>query len=176
MMFVAVGHEVIPLLILQGRYEKALDDSASSQQLWTTAADIIDRTFVHPIPSRELNTLGNTFGQAQDQCLQAMGYLGSTLQRDCCLSDALNTNGTILPWASRKYPTSLKTYRLIVLPFFTSYWEGAFGRKRVLFGAPGMVKEALTQALTEPEGKRVQAVLKAVSLGLDGDAGILRSL
>ncbi len=61
---------------------RKMADSASSQQLWISAADIIDRTFVHPVPSRELNALGNTFGQAQDQSLQAMSYLGSTLQRD----------------------------------------------------------------------------------------------
>ncbi len=262
MILVAVGHEVIPLLILQGRYEKALDvaletcaatvasmlmhenlrdlasmeldieatlgskpneawnqaereaaymgllpivfhlgtialtdpdrasilaqnasaycrkiaDSASSRQVWTSAANILDRTFVHPASSRELNTLGNTFGQAQELCLQAMSYLGATLQRDCHLRDALNAHGTIVPWVSRKYPTSSKTYRLVVLPFFSTYWEGAFGRKRVLFGAPGLVKAALTQALTEPEGQRAQAVLKAVALGLSGDASILRNL
>ena len=128
------------------------------------------------IPSRELNALANPFGQAQDQCLQAISNLGSILQRDCRLSDALNTHGTIIPWASRKYPTSLKTYRLIVRPFFTTYWEEAFGRRRVLFGAPGLVKEALTQALTEPDGQRPQAVLKAAALGLSGDASILRNL
>src|SRR5260370_12831946 len=154
---------------------RKITDSASSQQLWTSAADIIDRTFVHPVPSRELNTLGNTFGQVQDLCLQAMGYLGSTLQRDCPVSHALNAHGTIVPWASRKYPTTSKTYRLIVLPVFTTYWEAAFGRKRVLFGAPGLVKEALTQALTEPEGQRAQAVLKAVDFGLSGEASILRN-
>ncbi len=151
-------------------------DSASSQQFWTSAADIIDRTFVHPVSPRELNALGNTFSQAQDLCLQAMSYLGSTLQRDCRLGDALNAHGTIIPWALLKYPTSLKTYQLIVLPFFTTYWERAFERKRVLFGAPGRVKAALAQALTKPEGQRAQAVLKAVALGLDGDASILQNL
>jgi hypothetical protein len=75
-----------------------------------------------------------------------------------------------------KYPTSLKTYQLIVLPFFTTYWERVFERKRVLFGAPGRVKAALAQALTKPEGQRAQAVLKAVALGLDGDASILQNL
>jgi len=41
---------------------------------------------------------------------------------------------------------------------------------------PGLVKAALTQALAKPEGQRAQAVLKAVALGLDGDASILRKL
>jgi hypothetical protein len=155
---------------------RKIADSASSQQLWTSGANIVDRTFVHPASSRELNALGNTFSRAQDLCLQAMSYLGSTLQRDCHLRDALNAHGTIVAWASRKYPTSSKTYRLIVLPFFSTYWEGAVGRKRVLFGAPDLVKAALAQALTEPEGQRAQAVLKAVALGLDGDVSILRDL
>jgi len=155
---------------------RKIADSASSQQLWVSAADIIDRTFVHPVPSRELNALGNTFGQAQDQSLQAMSYLGSTLQRDCRLNDALNAHGTIVPWVALKYLQSPMTYRLIVLPFFSTYWQTAFERKRVLFGTPRLVQAALSRALSDPEGQRVQAVLKAVALGLSGDASILRIL
>jgi len=155
---------------------RKIADSASSQQLWVSAADIIDRTFVHPTPSRELNALGNTFGQPQDQSLQAMSYLGSTLQRDCRLNDALNAHGAIVPWVARKYLPSPMTYRLIVLPFFSTYWQTAFERKRVLFGTPRLVQAALSRALSEPEGQRAQAVLKGVALGLSGDASILRNL
>ena len=157
-------------------YCRKIGDSASSQQLWVSAADIIDRTFVHPVPSRDLNALGNTFGHTQDQSLHAMSYLGSTLQRDCGLNDAVNAHGAIVPWVARKYLPSPMIYRLIVVPFFSTYWQTAFQRKHVLFGAPRLVQATLSRALIEPEGQRVQAVLKAVALGLSGDASILRTL
>lgn len=151
-------------------------NSASNPQLWVSAATIIDYTFVSPVPPRELNALGNTFGQEQDQSLRVMSYLGSTLQQDCHLNDALNAHSAIVPWVAGKYLLAPITYQLIVLPFFLTYWQAAFERKRGLFSHPRRVQATLSRALTMPEKQRVQAVLKAVALGLNGDANILQNL
>jgi hypothetical protein len=154
---------------------KRIETVASNRQMWSSLADIINRTFILLSSARELNVLGNEFKHEDEYYLRALSYLGSTLQSDCRLNDALNAHAVIVPVMTRIYREfSDITFRNIIVPFFTTYWQLTFERKRVLFRSPRLVEAELASALSCPVEQRAHAVLKAIALGIDGGTSILK--
>jgi hypothetical protein len=72
----------------------------------------------------------------------------------------------VLPCLAQTFDRPFAAHRLILVPFVSDYWNAMFRRERIRFRLPVLVQSALSEAATLPPGERIQAVLRAVLVGI----------
>ena len=140
--------------------------TASDPSLWLTAADLIEKIFLHQTASNDLIQLSNNIDSDNYQVLRVVGYLGATLQRDADLRDSLSAHLAFMPYVFGILKPPSTTYRRVIVPFIVEYWTNAFKQARFLFRTPKVIDEYLIEAQKTAEERRAQVILHSMAFGL----------
>lgn len=139
--------------------------NASDTPLWTSAATILDDSFLGCVGFAQLADQAAALAQEGRLPLAVLAYLGGTIQTDAAPQQSLAAHLSILPyvhWMLR--PGAI--YRRVISPFICAFWSAAFEAAPFHFRTPKQTREALFSALSLPEDVRAQGVLRAVLSGL----------
>jgi len=141
--------------------------TAVDQQLWITAADLLEQIHSQEASHTEIIRRSKTFDFENDAVLRAIGYLIATMQNDTPLEKAIQVHMGLAPFVYR-HPSQLSAvYRQVILPFFTNYWKIKFESMPLLFHSTEFVSRILNTAENLPEAERVQFILLTVALSLN---------
>jgi hypothetical protein len=80
--------------------------------------------------------------------------------------EALSLHLAILPTLATYLDRPFGAYRRILVPFVSTYWIAMFTRMRFRFRNPSLVEEALAAAMVTPTDRRVEAVMRAILIGI----------
>jgi len=142
--------------------------TASDQPLWSTAAQLIEQTFVTLQPVNEWRKTFDVLRPNEDSVLRVLAYLGASLQQDFPLVDACQLHAMILAYMEKAVSQTQSTgYRRLVSPFFTTYWLTKFAQQRFRFRTPTAIEAELYAAQQIPESRRARTILWTVASGLD---------
>lgn len=153
-------------------------DPLGDQELWRTAEEMftlssVDRTNTTGIADRIKAIEGDNERAA---AIRILGYLLCSWHAGPseAIAAHLGMSETLLRWFS----PGNATYRLVVMPYFESYWLSTAERRRAAITAPDMVYAALASASHGPQRERVYAILSAASLGfrIRGASDVLQRL
>ena len=138
---------------------------ASDPELWSTIAELFERGFVRPVPAIELKSMADQF-PADATTLRVLATLFASMQPELTAENALSAHLSVLPCLSQVFDRPFSTHRLILVPFVVDYWNAIFRRMRFRFRSPELVQSALTDANTRPPSVRMQAVIRAMLIGI----------
>ncbi len=141
--------------------------TAVDQQLWITAADLLEQIHSQEASHTEIIRRSKTFDFENDAVLRAIGYLIATMQNDTPLEKAIQVHMGLAPFVYRHPSQQSAVYRQVILPFFTNYWKIKFESMPLLFHSTEFVSRILNTAENLPEAERVQFILLTVALSLN---------
>lgn len=144
---------------------KVVSGNASDTALWTSAATILDESFLGRVGFAQLAEQAGTLAQEGRLPLAVLAYLGGTIQKDAAPQQSLAAHLNILPyvhWQLR--PGAI--YRRVITPFVCAFWPAVFEAAPFHFRTPRLTRGALSSAITLPDDVRAQGVLWAVLKGL----------
>lgn len=140
--------------------------NASSPEVSTTAAELIEDIFVNRLPSADLLSRYDIEVVSSNPGLGFLANLGATLASDIALPTARRFHQNLLDY-SKGSLTPLRGFEpRLLAPFFAKYWSDALSRKRLQFKVPALVQTELDAVLNSEAGGRAQGILNAVGLGL----------
>jgi DNA replication protein DnaC len=146
---------------------RQISATAVDQQLWITAADLLEQIHSQEASHDEIIRRSKTFNSENDAVLRAIGYLIATMQNDTPLEKAIQVHMGLAPFVYR-HPSQLSAvYRQVILPFFTNYWKIKFESMPLLFHSTEFVSRSLNTAENLPEAERVQFILLTVAFSLN---------
>jgi len=145
-----------------------INATASDQALWSTAAQLIEQTFVSLRPVSEWRKTFDALPRNEYDVLRVLAYFGASLQQGFSLDDACQLHAMILAYMEKAVSRPQSTaYRRLVSPFFTTYWLTKFAQQRFRFRTPTAIEAELDAAQQIPESRRAHTILWAVASGLD---------
>jgi hypothetical protein len=146
---------------------RQISATAVDQQLWITAADLLEQIHSQEASHDDIIRRSKTFNSENDAVLRAIGYLIATMQNDTPLEKAIQVHMGLAPFVYH-HPSQLSAvYRRVILPFFIDYWKSKFERMPLLFRSTQFVSRILNTVENLPEAERVQFILLAVALSLN---------
>jgi hypothetical protein len=138
---------------------------ASDPDLWSSIAELFEKGFVQPVPADELKGIADAL-PATATTLRALALLFASMQSDIIAENALAAQLSVLPCLEQTFDRPFAAHRLILVPFVSDYWNGMFRRQRFRFRLPDLVWSALSEAAISPPGERIQAVVRAILIGI----------
>jgi hypothetical protein len=146
---------------------RQISATAVVQQLWITAADILEQIHSQEASHDDIIRRSKTFNSENDAVLRAIGYLIATMQKDTPLEKAIQVHMGLAPFVYH-HPSQLSAvYRRVILSFFIDYWKSKFERMPLLFRSTQFVSRILNTVENLPEAERVQFILLAVAISLN---------
>lgn len=143
---------------------------ANDPALWTTMADILERTYEERASGHDLVTLGNSFSGSSHHVLTILAYLGASLHAGP--SDAFNAQLAVMRVLFSYFPPDSAIHRQLFLPLIENLWVNSFEQRRFAFTTPTLVEESLTQARQMPVERRMKAILRAIRHGVTTRADV----
>jgi hypothetical protein len=144
---------------------RQIEAQACDPDLWSSIADLFVSSFIRPVPASELKQMAHRL-PAEATTLRVLTTLFASMQPDITAESALAAHLSVLPCLCEVFDQPLSTHRLILVPFVVDYWNATFRRMRFRFRAPELVQLALSEASAKPPSIRVQAVMRAVLIGI----------
>jgi len=144
---------------------RQIEAQACDPDLWSSIADLFVSGFIRPVPASELKQMADRL-PAEATTLRVLTTLFASMQPDITAESALAAHLSVLPCLCEVFDQPLSTHRLILVPFVVDYWNATFRRMRFRFRAPELVQLALSEASAKPPSIRVQAVMRAVLIGI----------
>ncbi len=137
---------------------------AVSSSLWTGAANVVEVVFVHEVSWKEILDKGNEYNNDLELGLKSLCYLGASLL--AIPEHAIKLQISVFPLLYNQLSSLKSLYRLIVIPFVSTFWSEKFKAARFRFRAPAMVELELEQALQLPPHRMAQGIFKTIAPGL----------
>ncbi len=144
---------------------RQISAGASDPDLWSDIAELFEKGFVRPVPADELKGIADGLA-ATATTRWALALLFASMQPDIIAEDALAAQLSVLPCLVQTFDRPFAAHRLILVPFVSAYWNAMFRRERFRFRFPDLVHSALSEAATSPAGERIQAVVRAILIGI----------
>jgi hypothetical protein len=138
---------------------------ASDPDLWSNIAGLFEKGFVQPVPADELKGIADTLPTTATT-LRALALLFASMQPDIISENALTLHLSVLPCLVQTLDRPFAAHRLILVPFVSAYWNAMLRKERFRFRLPNLVQSALSVAATSPPGERIQAVVRAILIGI----------
>lgn len=142
---------------------RKISESASENDLWTSAADLIELAFVYRISGRDLIRMANRFG---DETLRMIAYVGASLRGDLTLQAACEAHLTVIYHAYKSLGSRYTVYRQIVVPFVSEYWMKTLLDRHSESIPPTAVAREIASIPSIPDDRRAQAILRIAARDL----------
>jgi hypothetical protein len=140
--------------------------SASEASLWRDVADLFEKIFVQRIPGSELVEAGNGFKSQNLPWLQAIAYIGATVQSDGRLEHAATAQLYTIGESKMLASPDSSAYRRVLLPYLETFWSAVFTHQSFRFTPPAIYRERFEAARNVAPAGRAQAILRVVYSGL----------
>jgi hypothetical protein len=146
-----------------------LSRDSVNPQAWTVLVALFKDIFEQNILPETIINHSKTLDFQNYAPHYAIGFLGASVQPRVLPEQAYIWHSTTLPYIKKMLSTAPAVWRRIALPWVLNYWMSKFKQTRIRFQTPRIVEEALREACLEPRDRQVQAILRAISLGLPGN-------
>jgi tetratricopeptide (TPR) repeat protein len=142
-----------------------IESTAIDPEIWSAAAQLLDRIFRHRTSARALSSQATDLAQRHGAVFHAVAYLGATLQDDINLESAARIHWEIL-LVLRNERRTVPLERLMFMPVIEAFWRKAITEQRFRFRTPLLAIEPIKRALVAPPDSRTEEILRAVAAGL----------
>jgi hypothetical protein len=146
---------------------RQISATAVDQQLWITAADLLEQIHSQEASHTEIIRRSNQFDPQSDTMLQAIGYLVATLQDNIPLEEALRVHMELARFVYENLRQLSAVYRRVIWPFFIDYWKSKFESMPLLFLSTQFISQILNTAENLPEAERLQFILLTIAFSLN---------
>jgi hypothetical protein len=146
---------------------RQINATAVDQQLWITAAELLEQIHSQEASHTEIIRRSNQFDPQSDTVLQAIGYLVATLQDNIPLEEALRVHMELARFVYENLRQLSAVYRRVIWPFFIDYWKSKFESMPLLFRSTQFISQILNTAENLPEAERLQFILLTIAFSLN---------
>ena len=146
---------------------RQINATAVDQQLWITAAELLEQIHSQEVSHTEIIRRSNQFDPQSDTVLQAIGYLVATLQDNIPIEEALRVHMKLARFVYENLRRLSAVYRRVILPFFIDYWKSKFERMPLLFRSTQFVSRIFNTVKNLPEAEQLQFTLMAVAFSIN---------
>ncbi len=140
-------------------------NSLGDQELWRVANELFELSSVESTnTARIVACINGIEGDGEREvALRILGYVLCSWHASPseAVRAHLGMSETVIRW----YAPGGETYRLVVMPYFESFWRSTAENRRSALIAPDVVNAALESASQTPERERVCAILSAAAIG-----------
>lgn len=137
---------------------------AVNSSFWTEAANCVESVFIYEAGWKEILDKGNKYDSDLELGLKSLCYLGASLL--AIPEYAVKLQISVFPLLYDKLSSLKSLYRLIVIPFVSTFWSQKLKATRFRFQAPAMVELGLEQALQLQPHRMAQGIFKTITSGL----------
>lgn len=144
-----------------------ISENSVQPQRWLDLSEQVGQIFTLDGGGNALIAEGLEMMNAGDAVPGLIRIIGGTFQPDAAIRSAAGAHLSVAIHLTTlaSDPTS-SVYRNVILPFFFTYWDGAFDKNRFQFTTPRLVEQQIADAHQAPFNRRLQLLLQAIIDGL----------
>jgi tetratricopeptide (TPR) repeat protein len=142
---------------------------ASDPLFWESLAEIIEKALIEPIGAKAYRTMMEELDTSVTTTPKMIAMLLFSVQPGLPAEEALDLHLSILPALTQHLDRPFSAYRRLLVPFIAAYWNTMFRRMRFRFCTPDLVQQALSAADSVSADHRIEAVIRAILIGIPLD-------